>query len=410
MEPKKSLITKLDQISALYKTTLSIKDKTARFTPKDNYKRMVDLPPFPGEYKSEEEREAWKKSMDHCVDNAIESMDYIYDRVCKPKEPEKPNPGNCPVNENALVNELKKKEGWKVLVSGFVALCALISGGLFSGDALTVILNLVILGACGAVLFLFYKKLQSKKKADEEVTRIAVEAYEKNKSEAEEKYEQDMGAYKTAMNSHKFKKADFMEKYAEWRKVYLAHVKEEEEIAEMLEADRAAEVKKIFEEEYLPAENKLKAFNDLVSENYLPVLDDIIALLKTGRADDLKEAVNLYEDLCYREKQLQLEREKEEQRKHEAALKREAEERHHREQMDFQKEQERQRAREIKNQQDLERKRLDEEKRHNLANERQKETEAKASRQKRCSFCAHFSTCRMRDFESAYNCTGFTPK
>ncbi|MBE6574284.1 MAG: hypothetical protein E7652_07815 [Ruminococcaceae bacterium] len=424
MEAKKSLITKLEQISALYKTTLSIKNKSSRFTATDNYTRKVYLPPFPGEYRSEEEREAWKKSTDHCADNAISSMDYIYDRVCKPKEPQKPEPGIFPTNEHSQANELKKKEGWKVLVAGFVAFCVLISGGLFSGEALTVIFNLILLGVCGAVLFLFFKKLQSSNKADEESTRMVIENYNKFKAQAEAKYESDMTAYKTAMDSHALKKTDFIKKYTEWRKVYLLHIEEEKEIAEMLEADRVAEVKRIFEEEYLPAENKLKAYNDLVSENYLPVLDDIISLIKDGRADDYKEAVNLYEEISYRERQLVLEREKEEQRKHEAALKREAEERHHREQMDFQKEQERQRAREIEKQQDLERQRIAEEQRHNAAQEREMKNkqdlerrriteerrQAEASRQKRCWYCAHQSSCGLKSTDGAYNCTGFTPK
>lgn len=401
METKKSLITKLEQISALYKTTLSIKDKTARFTPEDNYKRTVDLPPFPGEYKSEEEREAWKKSMDHCIDNAIESMDYIYDRFCMPKEPEKPNIGSCPVTGNALVNELKKKEGWKVLVSGFVALCALISGGLFSGDLLTVILNLVILGVCGAVGFSFYKKLQTKKKADEEVARLSVEAYEKNKAEAEEKYEQDMGAYNTAMNSHKLKKADFMEKYAEWRKVYLSHVKEEKEIAQKLEADRAAEVKRIFEEEYLPAENRLKAFNDLVSENYLPVLDNIIGLLKSGRADDLKEAVNLYEEISYRERKLEQERRQEAQRRLD-------EERRHQEEIELREKQERQRKYEEEQRQQKEAEKRMEEKIEREKSEREAANKAKIDAKRQCHYCKNYHSCGIKH-NPPIGCTGFRP-
>lgn len=401
MESKKSLIAKLDKISTLYKTTLSIKDKTARFTSKDNYKRTVDLPPFPGEYRSEEEREEWKKSIDHCVDNAIDSMEYIYDRVCKPKEPEKPDPGNCPVNENALVNELKKKEGWKVFVFGFVAFCVLISGGLFAGDALTVVFNLVIFGACGAVIFLFYKKLLSKKKSDEEVTKTAVQAYEKNKAETEAKYEQDMGMYKTAMDSHKQKKADFMEKYTEWRKVYLAHVKEEEAIAQKLEADRVAEVKRIFEEEYLPVETELEEYNDLVSEDYLPMLDDIIGLLKSGRADDLKEAVNLYEDISYRERQLELEREKEEQRKYEAALERKAADRHHKEQMAFQKEQERRKERKEAERQFIE-------SREREAKEKKDADKAKSDAKRQCHYCKNYHSCGIKH-NPPIGCTGFRP-
>lgn len=345
---KHELIKKLETISDLRDKALLIKNKMINFIPVDAYERVIKVPVFPGEYEDNEECEVLEGAVEHEDEDALEQMAEVYDRLYCPKEPCKPDIGSRPAHDTPLTNEYKKKRAPIVFVVGFIAICSLISGGLFSGDFLTIIINIVILAVCGFVILSFYKKINELKIADEEVTKLSIEGYECNKKEKEQKYEKDIREYKTLMNSYKLLKADFLEEYAKWRGLYLKSVEEEAEIEEKLEADRVAMVKKIEDEEFIPALNELAEFNNLITNEYLPAIDVIIDLLKSGRADNLKEAINLYEDIVYRERQLQLQREQEEQRRYEEELRRQDEERRYQEEKQFREHQEWERKQEAK--------------------------------------------------------------
>ena len=41
---------------------------------------------------------------------------------------------------------------------------------------------------------------------------------------------------------------------------------------------------------------------------------------------------------------------------------------------------------------------------------KQQEEASRASRQKRCAWCAHYPGCSLSNGEGAYNCTGFRPR
>lgn len=410
---KEELIKKLEAISILHDRALSIKRKMNNFEPDDNYERKVKVLEFPLEIKNEYDEgvlDIIENEIDHTPDDAVEYMARCYDKAYQPEQPAEPKLAKQPAKDTSRTDEYTKKMGCMPIVAGFVVICSLISGGLFSGETLTIVLNLIIIVACVIVALSFFKKKKELVKEDEEATKIAIKEYEQTKIELQEKHKKDMEAYQNDINSYKLRKADFLEEYAKWREVYLESLKEEEEIEEQLEKDRQAAVEKINNEEFMPVLNDLVELNDLVTEEYLPALDVIIDLLRSGRADDLKEAINLYEDIVYRERQLQLEREKEAQRQREEAMRREAEERHHAAQMAMQKEQ-------LAMQEEQARKQLQlQEQQHRDAMKmqadrlKQEEAAAKASRQKRCVWCAHKSTCRQQYYEGAYNCTGFTPK
>ncbi len=430
--PKNELIAKLEKISALYQDTVAIRSRMDNFNPDDCYERQIAVPLFPGDYKSEEERTAWQETIGHDEEDAIEIMEMAYERVISPKEPAKPNVGNKPTNAHEAANALKKKLGWLLPVAGFVAICVLISGGLFSGEFLTIIGNLLILAACVAAVVFFFMKHKSAKQSDEETTKQKIKTYENNKQEAEKKYRQDMDAYKNEYSAYLLSKSDFIEEYTSWREVYLAHLKEEDEIAEKLEADRIAEVNKIHEEQYVPAQNKLEEANDLITEKYLPVLHIITDYIKSGRADDLKEAVNLYEETVYRERQLQLQREQEERRRYEEEQRRADEERRHREEMQFREDQERRRRREEEKRRADEDRRLREETLAREAESRRLKYAEKEQRRKedyknsmaelekqnkllkaaqaQCRACANAGRCNMMAYNKTPNCTGFTPR
>lgn len=401
---KNELIKKLEAISVLHKKALSVKSEMDNFEPEDNYERKIIVPVFPGDYENEEDREYLEESIDHENEDAVEQISEVFDDCYLPKEPSKPNYGTRPENDSAHSNALKQKQGCLPIVAGFIAVCSLVSGGLFSGDSGTMIMNIVILIACVVAGIYFYLNLGKAKKTDEEATITKIESYEKEKKEKADKYNQDMIEYQTSLDSYKLQRADFIDEYTNWRKVYLESLNEEAEIEEKLEADRIAAVKKIEAEEFMPLLRDMAELNDLVATDYLPALDIIIDLLKSGRADDLKEAINLYEDIVYRERQLQLQREQEEQRRYEEECRRADEERRHREEMEFREEQERQRRYDEELRQRKEDERLAKEK-----EERKKADElAKREAKSRCHWCTNYHNCSIRH-NPPLNCTGFRP-
>ena len=145
--------------------------------------------------------------------------------------------------------------------------------------------------------------------------------------------------------------------------------------------------------------------------------------LSVNDLGNLKEALNLYEEILYKERQLQFEKEKEEQRQYEELLRRRDAERRHREEMEFLEEQEYQRQREEERRRaDLERHHRDEMKlreqeernRHFEAVSRSHSTGSSTSQSdqrstsRQCNTCAYNGRCSM-----AYtrpNCASYRPR
>ena len=73
--PKNELIAKLEEISALYASTVAIQSQMDDFTPEDHYDRQINVPQFPGEYKSEKERSAWQELIGHDEEDAVQIME-----------------------------------------------------------------------------------------------------------------------------------------------------------------------------------------------------------------------------------------------------------------------------------------------------------------------------------------------
>lgn len=432
MAGNNELLKKLEKIWDLYTVTLNIEDEMDNYEPEDNYKRKVIVPIFPGKYNSAAERADWEEAIEHEEEDAVELTEMVYDRVYKPHQPEKPILGNPPGNNTSLADELKKKRGFVPLVAGFVAICSLISGGLFLGDLVTLIANIVILIACGAGILWFFIKYKSAKAADEEVTRMAVSSYETEKKEKEEKYKQAIKEYQDKLVHFEQAKTTFINEYIAWRDIYIKHLSEETTIEEELEKDRLAGVNRIYKEKYIPAKNNLDKVNDLISEDYLPVLDKIVSLIKSGRADGLKEAINLYEAIDYRERQLELQREIEEQRIYEEELRRQEEEHRYQQEMKYREAQERQRRyeeerrereaerrhkeemdqreREALNREYQERERIRREELKSARIEREQKEKQWQAAKKQCQHCAHAGRCSMSVYNNTPTCTGFTPK
>lgn len=427
---KKELIEKLDAISLLYDKTLYIKNKMGEYEPEDNYERTIEVPIFPGEYEKEEDREYFEEAIDHQEDDAVEQMSNIFERYYLPKQPKKPDFGTRPENYEKHFERSKGKFGCLFAIAIFAAVCSLISGGLFSDDATTKNINIIVLIVSAAITVICGLGMLIAVLSDKKATKAKINEYESIAKEKAIKYKQDMNAYQDSLNTFKLKKADFIDDYTNWRNVYLESLKEEFEIKLKLEMDRYEAIEKIRNEEYSPVWNELSNINDLISDDYLPVIDDIISLLKSGRADDLKEAINLYEDLVYRDKQLQLEIEIENQRRQEEEDRRLDEERRYQEEKRFRESQEQQRQyeerqrqrdaerrhkeemdllqKQERNRQFEENKRKDEERRRAEKAELARKQEESRATLNQCNTCALVTHCSM-SFRRP-NCASYKPR
>lgn len=451
---KNELIQKLKEISAACKDILAIRKKIKNFKAEDKYERTVKVPPFPCDFIEEDLCKLKVKDSD------IDDVEYIaekYDSAKKPKAPkkpkqEKPTEPKKPNHEksrsyyekllskNATNVKIEKKPGKLAIGCGIVAIGIFLGGGLFDDDSVTVGFNFVLLIACLAgIAFSYYTKYvlakrvaadlrkngadglkrldeeEKKYEQDMKAYREALAASEQAYQEAMATYEKRMAAYQEALAAHEQNKSAFMQEYTQWREKYLAHLKEETKINANLIIDTAVGQQKIREEEYTPAKNHLKACNDLLTETYLPYVDTLIDLLMSGRADDLKEALNRLEEKLYREKQLELQREQEEQRQWEEEQRREDEERRHEEQMELQKQQEWQRRWDEDRRRDEEdRYRREEDRRRKEAEddarrrEREAEDRAKRDAKNRCFHCANRRTCTLK-VNPPQNCSAFRP-
>lgn len=408
---KKELIGKLEETWSLYQKTMAIKAEMDRFMPEDHYERKVTVPQFPGDFQTERERQVWVDRLDHTDAGAPKVAELAHRDFYGPKEPEKPKKQAFEKLEGGELHEKQVKFGRLSKVSAGFAIFFLLGTLLNLNDEYSVLPTLIIITLIAAAGFLFFRyKAKAAKTEEEKENAEALLIHNRQQEAIMAEYAEKRKIYEKECEQYELTLQEFMKDYLDWRDIYLQSVKEETQIEEQLEADRMAGVEKLREEQYIPAEAALNAHNDLVPEDYLPVLNVLIDLLKSNRADDLKEAINLYEDIVYRERQLQLQREQEEQRRYEEELRRQDEERHHKEQMQFQQEQERQRKYEAQQQLRMQEQQHKDEMKMQEARLKQEAAAAKASQQKRCVWCAHKLTCRQQYYDGAYNCTGFTPK
>jgi uncharacterized membrane protein YeaQ/YmgE (transglycosylase-associated protein family) len=365
-------------------------------------------------------------------DDAIEIAEQVHRKFYAPKEPEKPRLKEFQkINDKELQNKQSQFGCLSQVaagIAGFFVLGALLN----LNDEYGALPTILIIAAIAVAAFFFFKSKAKAAKAAEDIQNAnALLAHNRQQEEIMAEYNEKMKVYQKETAAYEVALQDFLAAYALWLKDYIASEQEEERIADQLEEERQAEVRKIYEEKMLPAKAALNKANDLVSEEYLPVLNILIKLIESSRADDLKEAINLYEDLVYRERQLQLQREQEEQRQREEEQRRQDEERRHREEMKFRKDQERQRQyeeeqrrqdeerrhrEETKFREDQERQRRhdEEQRRREQLNRAREEREQKAAQwnaaNAQCRACAYAATCDMKIHNRTPNCTGFRPR
>lgn len=102
------------------------------------------------------------------------------------------------------------------------------------------------------------------------------------------------------------------EKLAEYNKTI---DKVKDKVRKILKKNKEIDRKKI-ETEYREKIAKIEDDypDEYIGEKYYPDLDEIIELIKSGRADTIKEAINLFEEIKYKERQLEIQREEAEER------------------------------------------------------------------------------------------------
>ena len=423
---KNELIEKLNVISQRYDDVCRVREKINAITPVDNYQRNVAVPSFPA-VGGEENSQLLINKIEHKGKDALDSAKIAYEGVCPPpKEPRKPK-------EAVFKSPPKPKSQGAFsalsIVSIFISLfffAGLIFGH-FTPEILWTVYAIVAIGVFFAlvaiVCLIVYLAIMLLAKSKE---KIAKERFENEQALVMEKYSEELRKHQEELDLYRESEQAFLNEYLDWREAYLEHLNEEEGFKAQLEIDKGLLIKELEESELKPALAKLNEANDLTSEEYLPVIDKLISLIKSGRADSLKEAINLHEEILFKERELRLEREKEERRQYEAMLRLAAEQARHEAEMEFQREQEAQRQAEerYRRQEDERRHREKMELLEKQESSRQAESRREESRRqhdesiamyrernathRQCNSCANVGRCRVA-FQRA-NCASFVPK
>ena len=160
----------------------------------------------------------------------------------------------------------------------------------------TKIVLFILIGVCA--LFLVINLLKVFK---------ALLGYSSYVDSVDRKYNDDLAKY----NKYVQEKDIYNKKLENYNEILKQHEDEEESISSKIEEEETKLANSIRAKKYNPLIEKLEKENDgIIGDIYYPDLSLIIDLLESGRADSIKEAINLVEDIKFKERQLDLEREK----------------------------------------------------------------------------------------------------
>ena len=395
---KNELINKLESIAAAQAKVSTIQKKIRKYKPEDKYERKIQLPDLFIGKENVGQSEDFIHNFDHKSSNETKVAKEAFDKFsARPVSPTKESTKHSSehAKRDAYIKNLKP-----TIICGVAAYFFIISffGLLGSEDIISAIVSLVILAPCGFVVYRYAKGLLSAINEDKQ----QIESEKEHEKQIERKYNDQLQEYKSQCDAYEAAKQEFVANYSEWRKVYLDQLKEEDEIRGNLEKERLIYTSKVKKEELDVANRELAQVNDMVAAEYLPVINTLIDYIKKGRADNVKEAINLYEENLYRQKQLDLQRESEEQRRFEEEERMEFENRRHREEMNLLERQEAQRRRDEENY------RREEEKKA-FRKEREAAEAAKRAAESRCLSCAKRQRCTLKG-SHPQNCSAFEPR
>ena len=270
------IVNKLKAIHEKYSTVCKIKSKIAATKAPDNYQRKITVP----------EKPVKPQEVSHPQDNKMTLKEYLNKNVFYfVKLPigfgiasvfiffvhlmSKDMSASSLADDAASINTLQKG------VASFYA-----------------ILSAIFLGLCA--LFLLLNLVKRIKGVKSYAQYVAIE---------QNKYDAQLHKYQ----EYQAKEADYLKQYESYQAKLKASEEEEKSFAKIVENDSEALRKVIRENELEPAQKMLDAENDgYINSAYYNDIPRIIALFEMGRADTLKEALNLLATIKEQERQQQL--------------------------------------------------------------------------------------------------------
>ena len=255
-ERKQNELKKLYELRDIYSDLVDVKKKIHNVKVEDNYERTVIVPNF---------------------------------KVQPPEEVEKPQ------------EQIMSKKDFLKLRLHFAF--SIIFGSIVAG-----IIFLSFLIAPGIELFLTFIGIVATVAAINVIKYLrAVSDYGKYKSGSEKMYQIELEKYE----KYRRKRHAYNERVKEYENIVKKHNEEEANIKNKINKEVEKIQGEIRKKEYEPIWNKLcEKSKDVLSEEYFDDIYTIIELMENGRADSIKEAINLSEQIKHREKQLELERER----------------------------------------------------------------------------------------------------
>ncbi len=262
-----------------------------------------------------------------------------YERKCKAaKKPEKPDNLKEPIKPHITpVKPLSKEEFSKTefketlkyvkshILKGVLCIVLLLLSTVFLGmmySAYNVVLAILHVIGFAVLTFLYVKPLipcikadiadNNRRKTDEAYRAYVADLEEKDRiriEEAENKYAEEMKAYA----AYKIEYDKYLAELEKYNNSLDEVDKEEKEIKRKIDEEKKKKAESIKQNEYIPASEEFERLNDVISEDDLPDLGKLITLLENGRADTLKEAFSVLEDMKYREEQRRLAEDRERQ-------------------------------------------------------------------------------------------------
>ena len=293
MEEKKEIIKKLKIINDTYCESQSVLDEIENISVEDNYERKIEVPSKPD-----------------CPSVVCEPTKHYKTRhelLSNEKYFKKLPIGFGIASIIQLIIYFAAKSG----INGSGSNADQIQTGFTS---FTKIILFILIGVCASFLVCNLLK----------VIKV-LRSYNAYIDSVDREFNNDVAKYNKYIQEKKL----YNEKLAKYDEILRQHNEEEELISLKIREEETKLANTIKKNKYDPLIKRLEKENDgIVGEKYYPDLSLIIELLENGRSDSIKEAINLVEDIKFKERQLELEREKMER---EEAARREEDERHQQE-------------------------------------------------------------------------------
>ena len=151
------LIDKLKTISGLYENAQQIQSEMDEFEPQDHYERKIEVPAFPGDFPSEQERDVWADRLDHTDENAVEVAEAAHRKFYAPKEPTKPGENQFQKPSFSELENKRAKFGGLSKLSAGIAIFFFLGILLNLNDEYSVLPTMITITLIAAAVFVLLK-------------------------------------------------------------------------------------------------------------------------------------------------------------------------------------------------------------------------------------------------------------